>query len=509
MLCREKIKPLRELEQMLAGLRGELSKGIVLCHGCFDLLHIGHIRHLEQARKYGDLLVVTVTPDHFVNKGPNRPAFRQELRAEALAALDCVDYVAINEWPTAVETILRLKPQFYAKGVEYKDASKDLTGKIEEEEAAVRSVGGQPVFTNDITFSSSRLINTHFPVFPREVSDFLGAFRSRYDAREVLGYLEKSRSLKVLVLGEAIIDDYHYCETLGKSGKEPILAARFVKSEKSAGGSLAVANHLAALSDHVGLLTFLGEEDSQLDFIEQKLDPKIQKFFLYRKRAPTVVKRRFVESYPFQKLFEVYIMDDRERDPAESEEFLRKLEELLPQYDVVIINDYGHGMIGPEAVEMLCEKATFLAVNTQLNAANHGFNTVSKYARAQYICVSEKEMRLDARSRRKDLADIVSDVAERLSCRKVLVTRGRSGCLSYGREEGFFEIPAFTDHFVDRIGAGDAVFSVTTLAVALGAPMEVVGFIGNAVGSQAVSVVGNKSYTQFLPLLKYIESLLK
>jgi len=509
MPCREKIKPLGELEQILAAFRAGSNKNIVLCHGCFDLLHIGHIRHLEQARKYGDLLVVTVTPDHFVNKGPNRPAFRQELRAEALAALDCVDYVAINEWPTAVETIMHLKPQFYAKGAEYSDGSQDLSGKIGEEEAAIRSVGGQPVFTNGITFSSSRLINTHFPAFPREVTHFLDTFRSRYDAGEVLSYVQGSRSLRVLALGEAIIDDYHYCETLGKSGKEPILAARFVKSEKSAGGSLAVANHLAALSDHVGLLTVLGAEDSQLDFIEQKLDPKIQKYFLYRKGAPTVVKRRFVETYPFQKLFEVYIMDDGERDPGESKQFLMKLEELLPQYDVVIINDYGHGMIGPEAVKMLCQKAAFLAVNTQLNAANHGFNTVSKYASAEYICVSEREIRLDARSRRKDLADIVSDVAERLSCNKVLVTRGRSGCLSYGREEGFFEIPAFTDHFEDRIGAGDAVFSVTSLAVALGAPMAVVGFIGNAVGSQAVRVVGNQSYTQFLPLLRYIEALLK
>jgi len=498
-----------ELEQVLAELRTRSAKSVVLCHGCFDLLHIGHIRHLEEARKYGDVLVVTVTPDHFVNKGPNRPAFRQDLRAEALAALDCVNYVAINEWPTAVETIELLKPQFYVKGIEYYDASKDLSGKIGDEEKAVQSIGGKLVFTDDVTFSSSRLINTHLPVLPQEVTEFLAVFRGRYDAADVIRYLENTQHLRVLVIGEAIIDDYHYCETMGKSGKEPVLAARFINSEKSAGGSIAVANHVAAFSDHVGLLTVLGSVDSQEDFIEEKLDPKVKRCFIYREGAPTIVKRRFIETYPFQKLFEVYIINDDRPQADEIEEFCNQLEKLLPQYDVVIVVDYGHGMIESESARILCDKAPFLAINTQVNAANHGFNTLSKYRCADYMCVSEKELRLEARSRRRDLNEIVRDVSDKLDCHKLMVTRGGSGCFSYGKDEGSFEIPAFTDHFADRIGAGDAVFSVTSLAVASEVPMEVVGFIGNAVGARAVQIIGNKSYIERHTLLKLVESVLK
>src|SRR5437868_6691263 len=109
-----KINRVDDLAKSLAGLRTQ-GKKIVQCHGVFDLLHIGHIKHLEAARKYGDLLVVTLTPDRFVNKGPHRPAFPERLRAEALASLACVDFVAINEWPTAVETIQRLRPDFFVK----------------------------------------------------------------------------------------------------------------------------------------------------------------------------------------------------------------------------------------------------------------------------------------------------------------------------------------------------------------------------------------------------------
>ena len=120
-----KILPLRELAEVLVTARNGSGKSVVQCHGCFDLLHIGHIRHFTEAKSKGDILVVTVTPDKFVNKGPGRPAFKEHLRLEAIASLDCVDYVALNEWATAEETIEILKPDIYCKGPEYKNSNPD------------------------------------------------------------------------------------------------------------------------------------------------------------------------------------------------------------------------------------------------------------------------------------------------------------------------------------------------------------------------------------------------
>ena len=503
-----KIKEIEELTKVLASLRTDKKK-VAHCHGVFDLLHIGHIRHFEQAKKVGDLLVVTITPDRYVNKGPHRPVFSQDLRAEAISALDCVDYVAVNKWPMAIEAIQLLQPNYYVKGMDYSKAEEDRTGGITLEEAAITSVGGQLVFTDDISFSSSNLINRHLPVFPKEVSEYLGGFSARYPSNDVLRYLDDSRSLKVLVVGEAIIDEYQYCEAIGKSSKEPTLVVQANSAEKFAGGTLAVANHIANFCDNVGLITFLGSENSQEAFIDGKLNSNIERFFLFRKDSPTIVKRRFIDSYFFTKLLEVYEINDRQLEKDDNEKLCSVIREQLHRYDVVIVVDFGHSMLTQEAIHILCDQARFLALNVQANAGNLGYNTVSNYERADYISVTENELRLEARNRRGDLRKMILEVSRRLSCGRISITRGKYGSLCYNADDGFFEVPAFASQVVDRIGAGDAFLSLTALCVAQSAPMEVVGFIGNAVGAQAVATIGHRKSIEREALFRHIESLLK
>ena len=401
----DKIKEIEELAEVLSSLRTE--KKIVLCHGVFDLLHIGHIRHFEQTKRLGDVLVVTVTPDRYVNKGPHRPVFSEDLRAEAIAALDCVDYVVINKWPMAMEAIQLLRPDFYVKGSEYREAEKDGTGGITLEEAAIKSMGGQLAFTDDITLSTSSLISRYLPLFPKEVSDYLAGFAARYSADDALRHLERAKSLKVLVVGEAIIDEYQYCQAIGKSSKEPMLAVKHLSAEKFAGGILAVGNHVANFCDHVGLVTFLGTENSQEEFVREKLNRKIEKIFLYRKNSPTIVKRRFIEGYFFTKLLEVYEMNDGALEEADNEMLCTMLSDHLPKYDVVIVVDFGHGMLSTEAIDILCSKARFLALNAQSNAGNLGYHTISRFPRADYVCMTENEIRLEARDRRGDLRKMI------------------------------------------------------------------------------------------------------
>ena len=504
---RGKIKEFEELSSILDGLRAEAKK-IVHCHGVFDPLHIGHIRHFQQAKKLGDVLVVTVTPDRHVNKGPHRPVFTQDLRAEAVAALECVDFVAINRWPMAVEAIRALRPDVFVKGSEFQ-GRKDRTGAIPLEEAAVTAVGGRIAFTEDLTFSASNLVNHHFPVFPPEVSRYLSGFAQRHPSDAVIGHLEALQPLKVLVVGEAIIDEYQYVEAIGKSSKEPTLVVKDLSTEQFAGGSLGVANHVANFTSAVTLVTMLGGKDSQELFIRQKLHRRIDPQFLYRKDSPTIVKRRFVESYFFTKLLEVYEINDTALDEAEVAELVDALRGQAAEFDLVIVADFGHGLLVQEAVDVLCRAARFLAVNTQSNAGNLGYHAISKYPRADYVCVAENEMRLEARDRRSDLRAVVRTFADRLGCKRVVVTRGKNGCLCYGPEEGFFEVPAFAGQVVDRIGSGDAFLSVTAPCVAQNVPLEVVGFIGNVAGAQAVATVGNRTPIQRGPLIRHIEHLLK
>lgn len=124
-------------------------------------MHPGHIKHFQTAKKMGDILVVTVTPDIYVDKGPGRPVFTEQLRVSSVAALECVDFAAINKWPTAQETLRLLKPHIYSKGQEFENLE-DKTGKIQKEFEVAREVGSQMRFTHEIVFSSTKLLNKHF-----------------------------------------------------------------------------------------------------------------------------------------------------------------------------------------------------------------------------------------------------------------------------------------------------------------------------------------------------------
>lgn len=504
---RMKIFDLDDLKTELDTIRD--TQRIVHCHGTFDIVHLGHIRHFRQARQFGDVLVVTITPDQFVNKGNHRPIFTAEHRAEVLAALSEIDYVAVNRWPTAVETIGLLRPHCYVKGSEYRVAEDDLTGKIVDEQQAIEAVGGELCFTEDIIFSSSNIANRAMSPFCEEVQQWLQDFSARHSSDSIIKALELMRPLKVLAMGETIIDEYHFCETLGKSGKEPILAAKCLNLERYAGGILAIANHLGSFSEHVQVLSELGEIDSQIEFIEQSLMPAVGRNFLTVPGAPTMVKRRFVERYPFQKLFETYKMNGCEYSAEQQAKLCLKLEEMLPDLDVVVVADYGHGMIHQEVVDVLCEKAKFLAINAQMNAGNQGFHAYSKYHRADLISISENELRLEARSRTAPVDDLILRAADKTRCDRIIITQGEKGCTCWSREEGFFRIPAFTGKVVDRIGAGDTVLSVVSLCAALGLPIEMMGFLGSVAGAQAVATVCNQKFLDKVAFSKNVVSLLK
>lgn len=155
-----KILEINEVADRIARDRSE-GKTIIHCHGCFDLMHPGHIKYFQAAKMMGDVLVVTISPDRFVDKGPGRPVFNEDIRAESIAALECVDYVAINKWPTAEETLRLIRPDIYVKGQEFENME-DKTGKIQKEAEVIKEIGAEIRFTHEIVFSSTKLLNQYF-----------------------------------------------------------------------------------------------------------------------------------------------------------------------------------------------------------------------------------------------------------------------------------------------------------------------------------------------------------
>jgi rfaE bifunctional protein kinase chain/domain/rfaE bifunctional protein nucleotidyltransferase chain/domain len=502
-----KVTDLETLGKTIAGLKRD-GKRIVLAHGVFDLLHVGHIRHLREAKALGDVLVVTLTEDVRVNKGPGRPAFTETLRAEALAALESVDYVAISRHPTAVPVIGTIKPDVYVKGPDYKDAARDITGGITEEEAAVEAAGGKLHITEDVTFSSSTLINKYFPSYGSQVQEYLAEFKSRYSAADVIGALEKLRTMNVVVVGEAILDEYVYCDQMGKSAKDPVLAMRYVSTETYAGGSLAVANHLADFCQSVELITYLGDTDANEKFVRSNLKPKVRANFIYKSNSPTILKRRYVEKTLGSKLFEVYVINDEPLGASDDRELCGLIGARIGGADAIVCSDFGHGLLTGEAKQILCESGRFLAVNTQINAANIRFHAISNYPRADYVCVNEGELRLDARNRHNEIGQLVGGLAEKMRCDRFLVTQGHAGVSYFDRGTGY-QSPALATAVLDRIGSGDAVLAITSTCVASGMPPDMVAFVANVIGAQAVQIMGNRDFVTRVATYKFIETLLK
>lgn len=504
---RRKTLALEDLAAEIARHRATGRK-VVQCHGVFDLVHPGHLNYFRAAKREGDVLVVTLTTDRFVGKGPGRPVFTEQVRAEFVAALECVDYVALNDRPTAVEAIRLLKPDVYVKGGEYADLDADITGGIKEEKRAVEESGGRLHFTDEPTSSSTKLLNDFFDVWPDDVRAWLEAFKAKWSADDVIARLDELKKLRVMVIGETIVDEYHYVRPLGKSSKENLVATGFVGGESFAGGVLAAANHAAGFCGQVEVVTLLGRTDDKEGLIRERLKGNVEGKFFYRDDAPTIVKRRYVDHNFLNKLFEVYFFNDSAMPQDAETALVAYLEAKLPEFDAVVVTDYGHGFFTPKVIETLSKSAKFLAVNTQTNAGNWGYNFITKYAKADYVCIDEPETRLALSDRTAPVEGLIGAIAARLGAKKVMCTRGHKG--STGWEEGSLtSTPSLSRKVVDRVGAGDAFLAVTAPCVAAGLPMELVGFIGNAVGAMAVSIVGNRSSVEYVPLSKYIRTLLK
>lgn len=502
-----KILTLEELAQRVAEVKSQ-GKIVGHCHGCFDLMHPGHIKHFQSAKKHCEVLIVTVTPDRFVNKGPGRPVFNERLRAESIASLEVVDYVAINRWPTAVETLHLIKPNYYIKGPDYRDRSRDVTGKISDEEEAIRQEGGELIITDDITFSSTQLLNSFFNVLTPEAGEFLTAFRKQYSFDQIADYLNRIRNMRICVIGDTIIDEYHYVRSIGKASKAPIISTKFSHAESYAGGILAIANHLAGFSSSVSLVSVLGAQDSQETIIQESLNPTVQAKFFTKPDSPTVVKRRYLDIYRNTKIFEVTFLNEHPLSAELEKEIGAYLTAHLNNFDLVIVADFGHGFINPSLYEVIRRHARFLALNVQTNSNNFGFNMITQYSGPDYLSIDENELRLPYHDKFGKVERLVRRLQKDCGCRRVNITLGERGSVFFDGEESI-QAPSLSGNVVDSVGAGDAVLALTAALVCQNAPISVVSFVGNAVGGLAVQIIGNKYPVNPTDLYKFMNAMMK
>ncbi len=224
---RRKIKSREEIVK-LVGKRPR-KKTVAMCHGTFDVVHPGHIRHLMYVKDKADILVASLTCDAHIKKANMRPYVPEELRALNLAALEMVDYVVIDQEPTPLENIQFLQPDYFAKGSDYSDGTNP---KTQEEIRVLEEYGGEVLFTpGDVVYSSSQIIERRGGI--RLASEKLKVLMDSEEVTfdDLRGALDKFAGIKVHVLGDTIVDSYVYCSMVGSGSKTPTLSIKEIEKK--------------------------------------------------------------------------------------------------------------------------------------------------------------------------------------------------------------------------------------------------------------------------------------
>ncbi len=479
----------------------KFKKKIVLCHGVFDLVHIGHIEHFQEAKNYADILIVSVTSDKFVNKGPGRPFFSIEKRLKYLSSLKIVDYVIESKSKTAINMIKYIKPDIYFKGPDYVNFKDDITGNINKEIYTVKKYDGKILFSNSDTYSSSKILNKIDNIHQFNI---LKRIKKNINKLKIESFFKELSKLNIMIIGETIIDEYVYCDALGKAGKEPILTYNKNNTETYLGGSLATAQNISDFVKKVYLISALGAKKEKEKFISKHLNPNIVKNFIYKENSPTITKTKIFDQLNNNKILGFYEFNDKLLGLNQEKKLFKLIQKFSKKVDAIIISDYGHGLISKSLVSKIKKLKNTFVVNTQINSANLGYHTISKFNGYQYAIINEVELRHELRDRSSKIQDLIKSLSRKLNISNLIVTAGKKGSYLYNKtSRKLIFCPALAVKIVDKVGAGDAMLSFFSLATAIDKKNpEFALFFGSLAAAKNIENQANKFPIKKEELLK-------
>ncbi|MEE2704895.1 MAG: PfkB family carbohydrate kinase [Pseudomonadota bacterium] len=456
-----KVKTLAELLKIISPFPRE--KKVIMCHGVFDVVHPGHLRHLMYAKSRADILIASITADIHIAKGELRPHVPEDLRSINLAAFEMIDYVLIDPNSEPLDTIKELKPDYFAKGYEY---SSQVQPKTQKEIETLSSFGGQMIFTpGDVIYSSSRLIEMEPPNLRTEK---LLALMDKYnisfnDLRETLG---KFKGKKVHVIGDTIIDTLTHCSMIGGQTKTPTMSVRFEEKKDFIGGAAIVARHLKNAGSDVVFSTVLGNDDYK-DFVLKELkDNDISVNAIIDGTRPTTNKNAIVtQGYRLLKI-------DTLENQSISDEIRKKLELSIKNQhsDCIVFSDFRHGIFNRRTIDHLVNsipKKVYKVADSQVASR---WGNITEFKKFDLVTPNEREARFALGDQDSGIRPLASSLYDQAECKLLILKIGDRGvltCRSKNHEspDSFFVVDSFVNQVKDAVGAGDALLAYSTLAM--------------------------------------------
>jgi rfaE bifunctional protein nucleotidyltransferase chain/domain len=476
------------------------GRRVVHCHGCFDIVHPGHIRHLKQARGLGDLLLVSITGDEEVRKGTGRPLIPEELRAENLAALDCVDWVYIERRPTAGDLLEEVRPDVYVKGREY-ETNNDPRFRAERE--TVERHGGRVVFSSgDVVFSSTALIGAlerSADPFQARLSQLLG--REELEGPALFSLIAAFRGQRVVVVGDTILDTYLLCDRPEVAGESPVLTLRPIERRQYDGGAAIIARHLSALGARPVLVTAL-PRDGQGESIRRRLVEDGVEVRALETDGPICEKQRFLVGT--QKVMKVDLVDPVVLDASQQDSLVDLVGDAAAGgCEGAVVADFAQGLFTAATLTRVCKtlrpRAGVMAGDVSGKRAGLRAMTMM-----DVLCPSEAEVRDSYGQFDKGLPTLAWRMLEETRSKAALITMGPEGLVAFDRRsdaglEGEAyrsrvsgeHIPALVPYAIDPLGCGDALIAAATLAMACGSSLLAGAFLGSLAAGAEAQRMGN------------------
>ncbi len=491
-LVSHKIKTSEELAKILG--KPPRDKKVIMCHGTFDVVHPGHVRHLLYAKSKGDILVASLTSDAYITKANFRPYVPQELRAFNLAALEAVDYVLIDKNATPIENLKVIQPDYFAKGYEY--TSTGLPPKTKEEKDAVEAYGGEILFTpGDIVYSSSAIIEAQAPAIATEKLMALleGENLTLNDLRDAI---DKFKGLKVHVVGDLIVDSYTHTVLIGGMTKTPTMSVRFQDKQDFVGGAGIVAKHLHAAGADVTFSTVLGD-DALAEFALKDLEASGVKCEpIMDATRPTTNKNAIVAGG--YNLLKVDTLDNR----SISEKILAELVERVANVkaDIVVFSDFRHGIFNRDTIPVLIKaipEGAFRVADSQVATR---WGNILDFQGFDLITPNEREARFALGDQDSVVRPLGLKLYKEANCKALILKLGERGLMTFRsipqKDEdvrAFVSLDSFTEKVVDAVGSGDALLAYATLGLYVTKNVVVASALGSFSAAICCEHEGNVS----------------
>ena len=484
---RHKIKSPQELREII-GPRPRLNQ-VIMCHGVFDVVHPGHIRHLLYAKSKADILVTSLTSDAHIKKANFRPFVPQQLRAMNLAALEVVDYVIIDDNPTPLENIAFLQPDYFAKGYEYSDGG--IHPRTREEIDVLESYGGEIIFTpGDIVYSSSGLIEVGPPNISAEKLITLMESEGITFA-DLRAALQSFQGLRVHVIGDTIVDTYNFCTLIGGIAKTPTFSLKHENQADFSGGAAVVSKHLHQAGAEVKFSTVLGD-DALKDFVLSDLtNHGVRCEPIVDHTRPTTQKSVFIAGG--YRMLKVDKLDNR---PI-SDKILEHLKDSLAadKVDAVVFSDFRHGIFNRHTIPELTASLPEGVLKVADSQVASRWGNILDFQGFDLITPNEREARFALGDQDSTVRPMALELYKKAGCKALILKLGDKGLITYRAPShdvrAFFTIDSFVEKVVDAVGAGDALLSYATLAMARTQSSVIASILGSMAAAVACEHEGN------------------